>query len=154
MRFERGGRPCGCGLKGCLEQYASGRALQREAVAIADDPELGAGLAQVRDEHGSIPGDAISRLILADDPGALEALHRVATALGETAGGFQATLDPEIFVIGGGVAQLGETLLAPVRAAYRDALPGGENAAPADFAIATLGNDAGLIGVADLAGGR
>lgn len=154
VRFERGGRLCGCGLQGCLEQYASGRALQREAIAIADDPGLGAGLAQVRDEHGSIPGDAISRLILADDPGALEALHRVATALGETTGGFQATLDPEIFVIGGGVAQLGETLLAPVRAAYRAALPGGENAAPADFAIATLGNDAGLIGVADLAGGR
>ncbi|MDD7930237.1 ROK family protein [Microbacterium thalli] len=154
VRFERGGRLCGCGLYGCLEQYASGRALQREAIAIADDPELGSALAQVRDERGSIPGDAISRLILADDPGAMEALHRVATALGESAGGFQATLDPEIFVIGGGVAQLGETLLAPVRAAYRGALPGGENAAPADFAIATLGNDAGLIGVADLAGGR
>lgn len=154
VRFERDGRPCGCGLRGCLEQYASGRALQREAGAIADAGGIGEALAQVRSERGDIPGDAISRLILADDPGALEALKRVATALGETAAGFQATLDPEIFVIGGGVAQLGETLLSPVRAAYLRSLPGGEHAAAADFSIATLGNDAGLIGVADLAGGR
>ena len=154
VRFERDGRPCGCGLRGCLEQYASGRALQREAADLADDPELGTGLAGVRDASGVIHGDAISRLILGGDPGALEALRRVATALGETAGGFQAAFDPEIFVIGGGVAQLGETLLAPVRERYRASLPGGANAAGADFAIATLGNDAGLIGVADLAGGR
>lgn len=154
VRFERDGRPCGCGLRGCLEQYASGRALQREAADLADAGGIGEALAQVRSERGDIPGDAISRLVLADDPGALEALHRVATALGETAGGFQATLDPEVFVIGGGVAQLGETLLSPVRAAYLRSLPGGENAAAAEFSIATLGNDAGLIGVADLAGGR
>ena len=65
-------------------------------------------LAAVRAEKGSISGPAVSRLVLAGDPGALEALRRVATALGEACGGFQAVLDPELFVIGGGVAQLGE----------------------------------------------
>lgn len=151
MRFIRDGLLCGCGQSGCLEQYASGRALQREANAIADGDGIGAGLAAVRAEKGTLSGPAISRLVLASDPGAVEALRRVATALGEACGGFQAVLDPELFVIGGGVAQLGEDLLAPVRIAYETSLPGYGDRPIAEFAIARLGNDAGLIGAADLA---
>jgi glucokinase len=151
VRFTRDGLPCGCGQNGCLEQYASGRALQREANAIADAGGIGAALATLRAEKGTISGPAISRLVLAGDAGATEALRRVATALGEACGGFQATLDPELFVIGGGVAQLGDDLLVPVRIAYETSLPGYGDRPVADFAIARLGNDAGLIGVADLA---
>ncbi|MFE7844635.1 ROK family glucokinase [Microbacterium sp. NPDC057407] len=151
-RFTRDGLPCGCGQNGCLEQYASGRALQREAGAIADAGGIGAALAALRAEKGSISGPAVSRLVLAGDPGAIEALRRVATALGEACGGFQAVLDPELFVIGGGVAQLGEDLLAPVRLAYETSLPGYGDRPVAEFAIAQLVNDAGLIGAADLAG--
>ena len=151
LRFIRDGLPCGCGQNGCLEQYASGRALQREANAIADGGGIGAALAALRAEKGELHGPAISRLILAEDPGAVEALRRVATALGEACGGFQAVLDPELFVIGGGVAQLGEVLLDPVRIAYETSLPGYGDRPVAAFAIARLGNDAGLIGAADLA---
>ena len=152
VRFERDGRLCGCGQKGCLEQYASGRALQREANEIADAGGIGDALAAVRAEKGTISGPAVSRLVLAGDPGALEALRRVATALGEACGGFQAVLDPSLFVIGGGVAELGDVLLGPVREAYRTALPGNGDRPVAEFAIARLGNDAGIIGAADLAG--
>ncbi|MHC2997948.1 ROK family glucokinase [Microbacterium sp. HJ5] len=152
IRFTRDGLPCGCGQNGCIEQYASGRALQREANAIADGGGIGEALAELRAEKGSISGPAVSRLVLAGDPGATEALRRVATALGEACGGFQAVLDPELFVIGGGVAQLGEDLLAPVRLAYETSLPGYGDRPVADFAIAQLVNDAGLIGAADLAG--
>lgn len=151
VRFMRDGLPCGCGQNGCIEQYASGRALQREANAIADGGGIGEALAALREEKGTISGPAISRLVLAGDPGAVEALRRVATALGEACGGFQAVLDPEMFVIGGGVAQLGEDLLAPVRIAYETSLPGYGDRPVATFAIAQLGNDAGLIGAADLA---
>ncbi|WP_214466774.1 ROK family glucokinase [Microbacterium flavescens] len=151
-RFTRDGLPCGCGQNGCLEQYASGRALQREANAIADAGGIGAALAELRTQTGTISGPAVSRLVLAGDPGATEALRRVATALGEACGGFQAVLDPELFVIGGGVAQLGEDLLAPVRLAYETSLPGYGDRPIAEFAIAQLVNDAGLIGAADLAG--
>lgn len=150
-RFTRDGLPCGCGQNGCLEQYASGRALQREANAIADGGGIGQALADLRSAKGSISGPAVSRLVLAGDPGATEALRRVSTALGEACGGFQAVLDPELFVIGGGVAQLGEDLLAPVRIAYETSLPGYGDRPVAEFAIAQLVNDAGLIGAADLA---
>ncbi len=126
IRFTRDGLPCGCGQSGCLEQYASGRALQREANAIADSGGIGEMLAAVRDEKGSISGPAVSRLVLAGDPGAVEALRRVATALGED-------------------------LLGPVRIAYETSLPGYGDRPIAAFAIAQLGNDAGLIGAADLA---
>jgi glucokinase len=151
MRFTRDGLLCGCGQNGCLEQYASGRALQRQANAIADAGGIGAALAAHRAEKGTISGPAISRLVLAGDPGAVEALRRVATALGEACGGIQAVLDPQLYVIGGGVAQLGEDLLAPVRLAYETSLPGYGDRPVASFAIARMGNDAGLIGVADLA---
>lgn len=151
MRFTRDGLPCGCGQNGCLEQYASGRALQREANSIADAGGIGEALAAVRTQKGTISGPAVSRLVLAGDPGAIEALRRVATALGEACGGFQAVLDPEMFVIGGGVAQLGNDLLEPVRIAYQTSLPGYGDRPVATFAIAELGNDAGLIGAADLA---
>lgn len=151
IRFIRNGLACGCGQHGCLEQYASGRALQREANEIADGGGIGAALAAERAETGSLTGAAISRLIVAEDPGAVEALHRVATALGEACGGFQAVLDPQLFVIGGGVAQLGERVLAPMRIAYETAVPAYRYRPIADFVIARLGNDAGLIGAADLA---
>jgi len=151
IRFIRGGRPCGCGQNGCLEQYSSGRALQREATEIADAGGIGAGLAAARGADGIVPGDAFARLVAAEDPGALEAVNRVATALGEACGEFQAVLDPHLFVIGGGVADLGEALLAPVRIAYETSLPGYGERPIAEFTIATRGNDAGLIGVADLA---
>jgi len=154
LRFVRGGRPCGCGQSGCLEQYASGRALQREIADIADAGGIGARLAAHRGADGIVHGPALAQLLAEDDPGALEAVRRVATALGEACGAFQAVLDPELYVIGGGVADLGEVLLEPTRIAYETSLPGFGDRPTARFVTATLGNDAGLVGVADLAGLR
>src|SRR6187397_187883 len=65
IRFTRDGLPCGCGQNGCLEQYASGRALQRQANEIADSGGIGRALAELRAEKGSISGPAVSRLVLA-----------------------------------------------------------------------------------------
>lgn len=154
VRFVRGGRPCGCGQSGCLEQYASGRALQREIADIADTSGIGDRLAAHRDADGLVHGAALAQLLGDGDEGALEAVRRVATALGEACGAFQAVLDPDLFVIGGGVADLGELLLEPTRIAYDTSLPGFGERPTARFVTAMLGNDAGLVGVADLAGLR
>jgi glucokinase len=151
LRFERGGRACGCGQNGCLEQYASGRALQREANDIADAGGIGEPLAAVRAIHGTIPGPAVADLVRAGDAGATEAMLRVATALGEACGGFQAVIDPELFVIGGGVAHLGDHILEPIRLAYETSLPGFGDRPVAEFTTAHLGNEAGFVGMADLA---
>ncbi|MFV0373725.1 ROK family protein [Microbacterium sp.] len=154
LRSVPGGRRCGCGQTGCLEQYASGRALQAEAAEVAEDAEIGAALRAAQTADGRIDGTVIARLVAASDPGALRAVDRVGRALGEACGQFQAIFDPERFVIGGGVAQLGEPLLRPVRASFAAAVPGVGHRPIADIVPATLGNDAGLIGVADLAGER
>ena len=60
-------------------------------------------------------------------------------------------LDPDLFVIGGGVAELGDALLEPTRLAYDTSRPGFGERPAARFVTASLGNDAGLVGVADLA---
>lgn len=153
VRLIPEGRTCGCGQRGCLEVYGSGRALQHEAEEIATDAAfgIGAGLRAVRDRLGSIPGEEISRLVAASDPGAREALRRIATAVGTACGSLAAVLDPERFVIGGGVSQLGDVLLAPMREAFALAMPAYGSRPVADFAVARLTNDAGVIGAADLA---
>ncbi|MEZ5187896.1 MAG: ROK family glucokinase [Microbacterium sp.] len=151
VRFVRGGRPCGCGQSGCLEQYASGRALQRELSDIAGDGGIGKRVAAHRNDAGIVPGADLALLLDEGDEGALEAVRRVATALGEACGAFQAVLDPDLFVIGGGVAELGDALLEPTRLAYDTSLPGFGERPAARFVTASLGSDAGLVGVADLA---
>jgi len=153
MRLVPDGRTCGCGQRGCLEVYGSGRALQHEADEIATDASfgIGAGLRAVRDLHGRIPGEEISRLVTEGDPGAREALRRVAVAVGTACGSLAAVLDPQRFVIGGGVSQLGDVLLGPMREAFAAAMPAYGSRPVADFAVARLTNDAGVIGAADLA---
>ncbi len=153
MRVIPEGRTCGCGQRGCLEVYGSGRALQLEAAEIAADAEfgIGAGLADASRAPGGLTGQVISRLVEEGDPGALEALRRIAVAVGTACGSFAAILDPERFVIGGGVSQLGDVLLGPMREAFAAAMPAYGSRPVADFAVARLTNDAGVIGVADLA---
>lgn len=150
-RYMRGGLPCGCGQRGCIEQYGSGRALQRIANEIADAGGVGRGLAALRAEQGRLSGQAIAALVQQGDPGAERALHAVASAIGETCAQLTATLDPQVFVIGGGVAGLGELLRAPIAAAYDTHLPARGFRPAADIVIARLENDAGLIGAANLA---
>lgn len=152
IRFERGGRPCGCGQHGCIEQYASGRALQRAAGELADAGGIGQGLAAAREaEGGQLHGQTISRLVREGDGGAIEALRSTTSALGEACGTIQAAFDPDLYVIGGGVSQLGEIVLNPMREAYLAHLPARGNRPGATFTIAELVNDAGVVGVADLA---
>jgi glucokinase len=154
MRVVPEGRTCGCGQRGCLEVYGSGRALQHEASEIAVDAEFGIGqrLAAAAREPEGLTGAVISRLVQEGDPGALEALRRIAVAIGTACGSFAAILDPQRFVIGGGVSQLGDVLLGPMRDAFAAAMPASGSSRPsADFAVAQMTNDAGVIGVADLA---
>jgi glucokinase len=60
-------------------------------------------------------------------------------------------LDPQLFVIGGGVAASGDLLIEPIRASYLDHLPARGYHPEPDFVIAELVNDAGVVGAADLA---
>lgn len=153
LRVVPGGLPCGCGAHGCIEQYGSGRALQRMANELADAGGIGQALAARRARHGTLDGADIAELIQAGDPGALAALRQLGGWIGQAAASLAAVLDPQMFVIGGGVAQSGELLLEPIRLAFLEALPARGYHPEPEFRIAELVNDAGVVGAADLARG-
>ncbi|GAB3130171.1 ROK family glucokinase [Glaciibacter psychrotolerans] len=151
LRLVPDGLPCGCGARGCIEQYGSGRALLRIANECADAPGVGVALAARRERNGVLTGADVGHLIMAGDEGALAALRQLGASLGQACASLGAVLDPQVFVFGGGVAAAGDLLLEPIRAAYRDHLPARGYHPEAEFAIAELVNDAGVVGAADLA---
>ena len=152
LRVVPGGHPCGCGQKGCIEQYGSGRALLRFANEIADAGGIGQSLARARAEaDGTLDGTIVSRLIQDDDPGAIAALRELGDWLGQACASIGAVLDPQMFVFGGGVAVAGDLLLDPIREAYLQHLPARGYHPEPGFVIAELENDAGVVGAADLA---
>ncbi|MFT4188450.1 MAG: ROK family protein [Aeromicrobium sp.] len=137
VRFERDGLLCGCGQRGCLEQYASGTALVRRAreagLVDLDGPEI---------TRRALVGDRTARRVLAD----------LGADLGEGLASLVAVLDPDVVVVGGGVAAAGDHLLDAVRLSLARHLTGGEERPGPVVRAALLGNDAGLVGAADLAG--
>lgn len=151
VRVVPDGLPCGCGARGCIEQYGSGRALLRMANAIADVGGIGLGLADARRESGELTGEQVGRLIGDGDAGALQALRELGGWLGAACASLAAVLDPQVFVFGGGVAAAGDLLLDPVRDAFLAHLPARGFHPEPRFATAELVNDAGVVGAADLA---
>src|SRR5690554_293468 len=151
MRVVPGGLPCGCGARGCIEQYGSGRALLRMANDIADVGGIGLRLAELRESDGRLTGDHVAQLIVEGDAGALQALRELGGWLGQACASLSAILDPQLFVFGGGVAVAGDLLLDPIRESYLAHLPARGYHPEPQFTIAELVNDAGVVGAADLA---
>jgi glucokinase len=148
---EPGGPRCGCGNLGCWEQVASGRAIGRLGQrAAADQPESPmvelAGMAP-----GSVDGPIVTQAARAGDSVAIGVLSEVGRRLGEGIAGLVNILDPELVVIGGGAVEAGDLLLEPARRAYAEAVEGPEHRPPVPIVPATMGNDAGAVGAADLA---
>ncbi|MBX3099628.1 MAG: ROK family glucokinase [Salinibacterium sp.] len=151
LRVVPDGLPCGCGARGCIEQYGSGRALLRMANEIADVGGIGLALADARNVHGHLDGAIVGDLIAAGDPGAVHALQQLGQWLGQACASLSAVLDPEVFVFGGGVSTAGDLLLDPIRESYRQNVPARGYHPEPDFVIAELVNNAGVVGAADLA---
>lgn len=147
------GQWCGCGNRGCLEQYTAGRALVRSARAAAatGDPLLEPALAAAGGDVAAIDGPLLTRLAQEGDPGAQRHLAEIGTWLGRGAASIAAVLDPEIIVVGGGVSDAGDLLLDPARAGYAAQLTARAHRPIAPFVRASTGNRAGMIGAADLA---
>lgn len=148
----RDGLLCGCGRRGCVEQYASGTALLRTANELADSSDpLGARLRELRDKAGQLSGNEAYQAVSEQDPGALKLVDLAVQHLACAMGSIVATLDPEVFVIGGGLSELGETLLEPLRKELAEQLPANGFRPQAKVVRAKFSNQAGLIGAAELA---
>lgn len=153
MRAVPGGHLCGCGARGCFEQYASGNALLRHArEAINATPDLAKNLLAKGDGSvDGLTGQHITAAAREGDPVAIAAFNTTGEWLGALCATLVAALDPQAFVIGGGVIDAGEILLAPARDSMQRLIPfTGMRPIPL-IVPAQLGNEAGLVGVADLA---
>jgi glucokinase len=143
---------CGCGRRGCLDQYASGKALVRFARAgAAEHPAASAGLRELAGDLARLTGPLVATAARAGDKLAQDAFAQVGRWLGVGLADLVHVLDPALLVVGGGVAEAGELLLAPARQAYRDALAQRGRLPAAPVRAAQLGNLAGVVGAADLA---
>ena len=153
LRVVRDGILCGCGQQGCLEQYGSGSALEREARAAAtNDPDAAATLLDLAGgDVEAIDGPMVTRAAFEGDEFSLAQLADLGRWLGEGIASLCTVLDPAVVAIGGGVSAAEDLLLDPLRAAYEEHLPGRQHRPLAEIRLATLGNTAGLIGAADLA---
>jgi glucokinase len=141
-----GGELCRCGARGCLEMYASGRALARYAEERAgndvEDPE--GVLAQLSVEK-ALDGEAVGRLVGEGYPGAVAAAQELAHWLGRGLVGITNAFNPEMIVVGGGVADMDEIVLGPARQyLHNTAMAPGKD--QVRVVRAALGNTAGIVG--------
>ena len=148
-----GGRTCGCGLKGCLETYASGTALLLAARKLASsDSSKGERLKALAAADAELSGEMVYQAIMENDPGASELIVELGTYLGTALGSvFVPVLDPELAVIGGGVSAVGDKLMDPIRESFEKSLPAKGYRPELKVVKAAFLNQAGLIGAADLA---
>jgi glucokinase len=147
------GHRCECGNRGCLEQYASGNVLGREAreLARAGSPVTVPLMERVGGDVDALVGPLITEAARDGDPCAIELFEEVGRWLGIGLANLAAALDPGMFVIGGGVSDAGELLLRPARESFRRTLTGRGFRPEPRIVTAALGPEAGLVGAADLA---
>ena len=134
-------RTCGCGKKGCLEQYSSATGITRmsaEKLESTDTPS------ELRQYDHPITGLELFKAYKNDDALAKEIVDTFSSYLGKGLSHVAAVVDPQAFVIGGGVSKNGQIVLDVVQEKYEQdvmfALKGKQ------FRLAELGNDAGMYG--------
>ncbi|CAN2204961.1 NagC Transcriptional regulator/sugar kinase [Candidatus Nanopelagicaceae bacterium] len=152
IRIVPDGHLCGCGIRGCLEQYSSGSALLRHArEAISASPDIARNLLARGDGTlEGLKGEHITDAARNGDPVAMAAFNTMANYLGAGIASLCAVIDPSCIVLGGGVIDAGEIFLGPTREAALRLIPfTGKHPYP-EIVAAELGNHAGLVGVADL----
>ncbi len=153
LRVVPDGIVCGCGHHGCLEQYASGSALVREARQMAANgvPAAAPLIERAGGQIDRIDGPMITGAAREGDAFALARLGELGRWLGAGIASLVTVLDPAVVAIGGGVSEADDLLLDPLRESFGTHLPGREHRPLAEIRRATLGNAAGMIGAADLA---
>lgn len=142
------GPRCNCGSIGCLEAFTSGWAIQAEALKVATTAD-GDLLHEIAGEgviHAGIVATAASQ----GHEASIAILERAGRALGAAIGSFINMFDPEMIVIGGGVAALGELLMGPARKMIPQySFVDMRTDVPVEYS--QLGHDTGLYGAGALA---
>jgi glucokinase-like ROK family protein len=148
IRLAQSGPVCACGNVGCLEAFFGGSALARDATAAARSGRSGV-LAALLEQHGQLTAVHVGQAIGQGDAVALQLARDGGRRVGSVLASLVSFLNPGLIVIGGGVSQLGHTLLAEIRSViYRQSLPLAAGNLP--VVLSELGYDAGVVGAARL----
>lgn len=134
---------CGCGNKGCLEQYASATGIVRLA-----NRRLENNTDQTVLVKGECSAKDVWDAVKAGDKVAIDVAEQFGKYLGEGLAAIAGVVNPEAFVIGGGVSKAGDVLLSYVEKNYKPVVFHASR--DVKFTLATLGNDAGIFGAAKL----
>lgn len=134
---------CNCGNKGCLEQYASATGIVRLAKRMLARTEKDTIL-----NAKSVTAKDVFDAVKAGDEVAREIAEQFGDYLGKGLAAVAGVVNPEAFVIGGGVSKAGEILFDFIIKNYKEYVFKGSR--EADFKLATLGNDAGIYGAVKL----
>lgn len=136
---------CNCGCRGCLEQYASATGVVRLAKRYMEKNDSETGMSEFGE---NITSKDIFDLAKQGDNGAIEVVSQMSTYLGRAMACIATVVNPQAFIIGGGVSKAGQYLVDSVSKVY------GENifaaCKDAKLVLAQLGNDAGIYGAAAL----
>ena len=134
---------CGCGNYGCLEEYASATGITRLANRKLKQSDKDSVL-----RNGEVSAKAVFDAVKAGDELAIEIAKQFGDYLGKGLAVIAGVINPEIFVIGGGVSKAGDVLFDYIRPSFDKTVFHG--CKDTKFALATLGNDAGIYGAAKM----
>ena len=147
------GRPCNCGRHGCWEAYSSATALIRMTTEKLEECRAQGRetlLEDLVEEHGKVSGRTAFMAMRAGDTAGSEVVNEYIKYLASGLASIINIFQPEILSLGGGVSGEGQYLLDMLVPAVREQTYGGEYVKATEIKIATLKNDAGLIGAACL----
>ena len=143
--IPEGGAPCNCGKTGCLETIASATGIARIAAERLQQTDEPSRLRHVWNEAGAVTAKDVFDAVKENDALAQQIVDEVTFHLGLALAHLANGLNPEKIVIGGGVSKAGDVLAQAVAHHFkRFAFP--RVAEAAEIVIATLENDAGVIG--------
>ncbi len=146
MVVDPAGPPCPCGRRGCWERFASGAGLGLLAREAALAGRLGEVVRRAGGDPEAVRGEDVSAAAAAGDPAAQQVIRQVGAWIGFGLANVAAVLDPECFVLGGGVVQAGDLLMDSARASYAELVEGGDRRPRAVITPAAFGERAGAVG--------
>ena len=148
MVVDPAGPPCPCGRRGCWERFASGAGLGVRAREAALAGRLGQVVKIAGGDPESVRGEDVSAAAAAGDPEARRVIEEVGWWLGFGLANLACVLDPECFVLGGGLVHAGDPLLDSARAAFTELVEGGTRRPLAVIVPAAFDERAGAVGAA------
>jgi glucokinase len=151
MVVDPHGPACPCGKRGCWERFASGSGLGRlgrEAAEAGRAPRL---VALAGGDPAAVRGEHVTQAAVEGDPAAIEVMRSFAWWVALGLSNLANLLDPELFVVAGGLVEAGEVLLGPVRAAFAELVEAAEHRPEVPILPAALGERAGAVGAALIA---